>query len=97
MAPQQGRQQHGCAAASARLRRLQAHLATADDGRLEQAPAAAAAGAAGEPYPRDMIGYGRRPPNPAWPQGAHIAVQFVINYEEGSERSILHGDPTSEF
>ena len=48
-------------------------------------------------YPRDMVGYGRRPPNPAWPGGAHIAVQFVINYEEGSERSILHGDATSEF
>ena len=48
-------------------------------------------------YPRDMIGYGRRPPNPAWPQGAHVAVQFVLNYEEGSERNILHGDTTSEF
>ena len=47
-------------------------------------------------YPRDMIGYGRRPPDPKWPGGARIAVQFVINYEEGGENSVLHGDPASE-
>ncbi len=47
-------------------------------------------------YPRDMIGYGRNPPNPEWPGGARLAVQFVINYEEGGESSILHGDPASE-
>ena len=47
-------------------------------------------------YPRDMIGYGRTPPDPRWPQGGRIAVQFVINYEEGSENNILHGDPASE-
>jgi putative urate catabolism protein len=47
-------------------------------------------------YPRDLIGYGRTPPDPRWPQRARIAVQFVINYEEGGERSVLHGDPESE-
>ena len=47
-------------------------------------------------YPRDMIGYGRRPPHPKWPGGARLAVQFVINYEEGGENSVLHGDPASE-
>lgn len=47
-------------------------------------------------YPRDMIGYGRTPPDPAWPAGARLAVQFVLNYEEGGENNILHGDPASE-
>jgi len=47
-------------------------------------------------YPRDLIGYGRNPPDPRWPGGARVAVQFVINYEEGGERSILHGDRESE-
>ncbi|MBV1707620.1 MAG: allantoinase PuuE [Hyphomicrobiales bacterium] len=47
-------------------------------------------------YPRDLIGYGRVPPQAKWPGGARIAVQFVINYEEGGERNILHGDATSE-
>ncbi|WP_215745421.1 allantoinase PuuE [Gluconobacter sp. P1C6_b] len=47
-------------------------------------------------YPRDMIGYGRTPPDPKWPNGARIAVQFVINYEEGAENSVLHGDAGSE-
>jgi peptidoglycan/xylan/chitin deacetylase (PgdA/CDA1 family) len=47
------------------------------------------------PYPRDMIGYGGTPPNPKWPMQARIAVQFVINYEEGGETCILHGDQTS--
>ena len=50
---------------------------------------------AGE-YPRDLIGYGATPPDPAWPGGAALAVQFVINYEEGGENSILHGDAASE-
>jgi putative urate catabolism protein len=49
-----------------------------------------------EPYPRDMIGYGRHTPDPQWPGGARVAVQFVINYEEGGENSILHGDAASE-
>ena len=49
-----------------------------------------------KPYPRDMIGYGRNPPDPKWPEQAKIAVQFVINYEEGGETCILHGDLTSE-
>jgi putative urate catabolism protein len=47
-------------------------------------------------YPRDMIGYGRTAPDPRWPGGALIAVQFVINYEEGGENSVLHGDAASE-
>ena len=47
-------------------------------------------------YPRDLLGYGRSPPKPHSPAAAHIAVQFVINYEEGGENSILHGDLASE-
>ncbi len=47
-------------------------------------------------YPRDMIGYGAQPPAANWPGGARIALQFVINYEEGGENNILHGDPASE-
>ncbi len=47
-------------------------------------------------YPRDLVGYGRFPPVAKWPGAARIAVQFVINYEEGGERNILHGDATSE-
>jgi putative urate catabolism protein len=47
-------------------------------------------------YPRDLIGYGRNPPDPRWPGGARVAVQFVVNYEEGGERAIIHGDATSE-
>jgi hypothetical protein len=43
-----------------------------------------------ELYPRDLIGYGRTPPDPHWPGGARVAVQFVINYEEGGESCILH-------
>jgi putative urate catabolism protein len=49
-----------------------------------------------QPYPRDMIGYGRIPPHPRWPGDARIAVQFVLNYEEGSENNVLHGDAASE-
>ncbi|MFO1349767.1 MAG: allantoinase PuuE [Gammaproteobacteria bacterium] len=49
-----------------------------------------------KPYPRDLIGYGAQPPHPRWPNDARIAVQFVINYEEGGENCILHGDPASE-
>jgi putative urate catabolism protein len=51
---------------------------------------------ASTPYPRDLVGYGRTPPHPRWPSDAHVAVQFVINYEEGGENSILHGDAASE-
>jgi allantoinase len=50
----------------------------------------------GEPYPRDMVGYGPHPPDPKWPDDARIAVQFVLNYEEGAENSPLHGDPGTE-
>ncbi len=47
-------------------------------------------------YPRDMRGYGATPPDPKWPGGAKIAVQIVLNYEEGGENNILHGDAASE-
>ena len=49
-----------------------------------------------QPYPRDMVGYGRNPPAAEWPKGARVAVQFVTNYEEGGENNILHGDAASE-
>jgi len=49
-----------------------------------------------EPYPRDLIGYGREPPHPRWPEDARIAVSVVLNYEEGAEACILHGDEHSE-
>lgn len=48
------------------------------------------------PYPRDLVGYGRTPPHPHWPGDARIAVQFVMNYEEGGENAIIHGDAASE-
>ncbi len=47
-------------------------------------------------YPRDLVGYGATPPHAQWPDGARIAVQFVLNYEEGGENAVLHGDPASE-
>ncbi len=47
-------------------------------------------------YPRNMIGYGANPPNAKWPGGAKLAVQIVLNYEEGGENNILHGDAASE-
>jgi putative urate catabolism protein len=47
-------------------------------------------------YPRDLAGYGRNPPDPRWPGKARVAVQFVVNFEEGAENSILHGDQASE-
>ena len=50
----------------------------------------------GDKYPRDLCGYGEQPPNAAWPDNARIAVQFVINYEEGAENCVLHGDLASE-
>ena len=48
------------------------------------------------PYPRDLAGYGRKPPHAQWPGQARVAVQFVLNYEEGGENSVLHGDAGSE-
>jgi len=48
------------------------------------------------PYPRDLTGYGSRPPHADWPGQARIAVQFVLNYEEGGENCLLHGDAASE-
>lgn len=47
-------------------------------------------------YVRDMRGYGANPPDPRWPGGAFVAVQFVVNYEEGGENCLLHGDAASE-
>ena len=47
-------------------------------------------------YPRDMRGYGANPPDPKWPGNARVAVQFVLNYEEGGENCVLHGDAASE-
>lgn len=49
-----------------------------------------------EPYPRDLIGYGSHPPHPHWPGEARIAVSLVLNYEEGGEACVLHGDAHSE-
>ena len=48
------------------------------------------------PYPRDLVGYGRNVPHAQWPRQARIAVQFVLNYEEGGENNVLHGDAASE-
>jgi putative urate catabolism protein len=47
-------------------------------------------------YPRDLAGYGRNPPHPQWPGQARVALQFVLNYEEGAENCVLHGDAASE-
>ena len=47
-------------------------------------------------YPRDLVGYADQPPDPRWPGGARLAVNFVVNYEEGGERSVLHGDKVAE-
>ncbi|MFT7191294.1 MAG: peptidoglycan/xylan/chitin deacetylase (PgdA/CDA1 family), partial [Dinoroseobacter sp.] len=47
-------------------------------------------------YPRDLRGHGQNAPDPKWPGGAKIAVQFVLNYEEGGENCVLHGDAASE-
>jgi allantoinase len=47
-------------------------------------------------YPRDLAGYGAKPPHPQWPGAARIAVQFVLNFEEGGENHVLHGDAGSE-
>ena len=53
-------------------------------------------GPVGRDYPRDLIGYAGDPPDPKWPGGAKLAVQIVVNYEEGGERCLLHGDGESE-
>ena len=52
--------------------------------------------AVSEPYPRDLVGYGEHPPHPRWPGDARLALSFVLNYEEGGEASVLHGDAASE-
>jgi putative urate catabolism protein len=51
---------------------------------------------AGGVYPRDLAGYGRHPPHAQWPNQARVALQFVLNHEEGAENSVLHGDAASE-
>ena len=48
-------------------------------------------------YPRDMVGYGKKLPRVVWPDKARLALQFVLNYEEGAESSVLHGDKSSEI
>ena len=58
--------------------------------------AATAGGGAPSAYPRDLKGYGADVPHARWPDGARIAVQFVLNYEEGGENNVLHGDAASE-
>lgn len=66
---------------------------------VPQLDAANADPSAGTKYdfgPRDLAGYGRHPPNPQWPGGAKIAVSFVVNYEEGAERTVVNGDDQSE-
>ena len=47
-------------------------------------------------YPRDLVGERANPPHARWPNGARVAVQFALNYEEGGENNVLHADPTSE-
>ena len=47
-------------------------------------------------YPRDMLGLGAAPPDPRWPEGARVALSLVLNYEEGGENAVLHGDAASE-
>ena len=47
-------------------------------------------------YPRDLLGHGRHPPDPAWPGGARLALSIVVNYEEGGENAVIHGDAASE-
>lgn len=49
-----------------------------------------------QPYPRDLVGYGANPPDPKWPGGARLALQIVLNYEEGGESAVIHGDTASE-
>ena len=49
-----------------------------------------------QPYSRDLVGYGKHPPHPHWPGDARLALQIVVNYEEGSENCVLHGDRASE-
>src|SRR5581483_3256457 len=53
-------------------------------------------GRAANELTRDLVGYGREPPDPRWPGGARLAVSFVLNYEEGGEASPLEGDPAAE-
>ncbi len=50
----------------------------------------------GPQYPRDLKGHGRDMPQAQWPGGARVALNFVLNYEEGGENNVLHGDPGSE-
>lgn len=47
-------------------------------------------------FPRDLIGYGEKSFNPKWPNGAKVAISFVINYEEGAEQTVMNGDGEAE-
>jgi len=64
--------------------------------KMRTMPTCVTRGLMNDSYPRDLAGFGRTPPHPRWPGEARIAVQFVINYEEGGENNILHGDAGSE-
>ena len=68
----------------------------ADPAAFTASAATAATAATAAPYPRDLRGYGRHPPQAQWPCQARVAVQFVLNYEEGGENSVLHGDAGCE-
>jgi len=70
--------------------------ATPDSGAGRPATNAASPVLSAARYPRDLRGYGREVPHAQWPGHARIAVQFVLNYEEGGENSVLHGDAGSE-
>src|ERR1700726_3236699 len=67
-----------------------------DGGRARLQPVPGTKMTPNEPYPRDLIGYGAREPHPHWPGEARIAVSIVLNYEEGGESCVLHGDAHSE-
>jgi len=76
--------------------RVAGSLLSTQDTRQRNLYSAVMASAPFSDYPRDLAGYGRNPPDPRWPDRARVAVQFVVNYEEGGERNVLHGDATSE-
>lgn len=80
--------------AKSRAASPRAPRASGTQAAVSRAPAARDSAAL---YPRDLVGYGRNPPQANWPGNARIAVQFVLNYEEGGENCVLHGDPASEM
>src|SRR5690606_2266662 len=72
------------------------HLDSAGTGALPSPSVSQGDFMSAHDYSRNLVGYGCNTPDPKWPGGAHVAVQFVINYEEGGESCILDGDPASE-